>query len=72
MVRTTPRGWLPASPPPDAARAGLITNTAEPGIGNAYRLTPEGATFDVEPTLELRLAEEDVAGTSGDFLGIAT
>ncbi len=48
-----------------------ITNTAWGGIGNGYRLTPDGLTFAVPIDLVFDVAPEALEGSHPDFLDIA-
>ena len=45
-----------------------ITNTAPLGIGNAYRLTPDGAKFPQPITVTLSYQPSDLSGSSSDAL----
>lgn len=49
-----------------------ISNTAPLGIGRGYRLTPEGVTFAKPVTITLKYSPDSLAGTSPDFLWIAS
>ena len=48
-----------------------FTNTAPGKSGAAYRLTPEGQTFLKPITLTFTYTDDDLLGTSADFLGAA-
>ncbi|MDP9040802.1 MAG: hypothetical protein M3N30_02395 [Bacteroidota bacterium] len=48
-----------------------ITNNAPNGVGNAYRLLPEGIQFTQPVTLKFHYTAEDLAVTLGDLMGIA-
>lgn len=48
-----------------------LTNLAPGRIGGAYRLTPNGQTFLKPITLTFAYTDEDLVGTSADFLGAA-
>ena len=49
-----------------------ISNTAHGGVGTAYRLGPEGSTFDKPVELRIAYVDEDVADSAPAALGIAT
>ena len=48
-----------------------ITNKAAGGIGNAYRLEPDGRTFATPLELSLRYDDNDLDGTAAEALAIA-
>jgi hypothetical protein len=48
-----------------------LTNMAHGKIGAAYQLTPDGQTFLKPITLTFAYTDEDLVGTSADFLGAA-
>jgi hypothetical protein len=48
-----------------------FTNTAPGKSGAAYRFTPEGQTFLQPVTLKFTYTDDDLLGTSADFLGAA-
>jgi hypothetical protein len=48
-----------------------LTNMAPGGLGDAYRLEPNGQTFSVPVNLTFKFADEEVAGTEPEALAIA-
>lgn len=48
-----------------------ITNTAIGGVGEAFRLRPEGVTFQKPVTLVFRVPEDQIAGVGIQGLGVA-
>lgn len=48
-----------------------ITNQAPGGIGDGYRLGPNGQTFSTPVQLRFQYTDDDLAGTVPDVLGIA-
>lgn len=48
-----------------------ITNTAWGGVGNGYRLEPDGLTFAIPVELAFDVAPETLEGSHPDFLDIA-
>jgi hypothetical protein len=48
-----------------------ITNEAYNGVGQAYRVTPEGQTFAQPVQVTFSYSDDDLVGTSDDGLGIA-
>lgn len=68
LVLTIPAGALASD---TAISIQPLTNMAPGRIGPAYRLTPNGQTFLKPITLTFAYTEEDLVGTSVDFLGAA-
>ncbi|HEU4928395.1 MAG TPA: hypothetical protein VFU38_01085, partial [Candidatus Krumholzibacteria bacterium] len=48
-----------------------ITNTAWGGVGNGYRLEPDGLTFSIPVELVFDVAPETLEGTHPDFIDVA-
>lgn len=48
-----------------------ITNTSPAGRSDAYRLLPEGASFQKPVTVRIRYTDQDTAGTTANLLGVA-
>jgi hypothetical protein len=48
-----------------------ITNQAPGGVGNAYRLGPDGQTFSTPVSISLHYSSADLAGTGTDVLSLA-
>jgi hypothetical protein len=64
---------VPAGSVAQATEFGIqpITNQAHAGVGQAFRLTPEGQTFSPPVRLSFTYSEADLADTSPEGLGIA-
>ncbi len=73
----SPDGRLTLTVPPDALTETIpfsiqpITNKAGNGIGQAYRLEPDGKAFTTPLEIRLRYDEKDLDGTVPDALMIA-
>lgn len=48
-----------------------ITNNAHGGIGNGYRLTPDGQTFQQPVSMRFTYTDQDLIGTAVEALGVA-
>lgn len=74
---TSGDGRLTVSVPAGAVAAATIftiqpiTNQAPGGVGNAYRLGPDGQTFSTPVSISLHYSSADLAGTAADVLSLA-
>lgn len=73
----SPDNRLTVTVPPNAVATATtltiqpITNQAPGGLGSAYRLGPEGQTFDTPVQISFHYTSQDLAGTVTDALEIA-
>ncbi len=63
-----PSGALPNG---DTITIQNITNSAETGIGDAYRFLPNGLKFASPVTIKFHYTDDDINGSAPEFLGIA-
>ena len=73
---TSPDARLTVTVPPGAVAAATtfsiqpITNQTPGGIGNAYRLGPDGAIFSTPVSISVQYSSADLAGTVADALSL--
>lgn len=68
LTLTVPAGALAAT---TTLTAEPISNPAPGGLGDAWRLGPEGTVFDVAASLRLAVTDEDLGVSSSGGLGVA-
>jgi hypothetical protein len=74
---TSDDGRITLTIPPGALDANVqftiqpITNRAPGGVGEAYRLLPDGQTFAIPAQIAFKYDDQDLAGSAPEALGIA-